>query len=375
MKTLIILLIYLTCYIPTLILLAIIPYITRKTVCFGICIPEEAHSNSDIIRIKKAYLNKMILCGILLSIASLFPAIIMRSEDAYSFLPAGILLMVAIMYIFYFKSRNQVKYIKSKMNWVNESSQVIIVDTSFRNKKHIASPMWFMLYVLVIIITIISAYVLYDTIPNRIPSGWNFNGEVKGWMQKSYASLLWAPMVQTFLMIVMVLSYWMIGKSKQIIDPANPRKSSDQNRSFRYMWSIYIIITGFVLTIMICSLQLSMFGFIKNKLVITILPLASVFCIVVAALILSIITGQSGSRLFTNKAAPSSDSKISSRDDDIYWKLGLFYYNPDDPSIFIEKRFGIGWTNNWSRPISWILTFGLLAFITGFIVLSNTLVK
>ena len=33
-------------------------------------------------------------------------------------------------------------------------------------------------------------------------------------------------------------------------------------------------------------------------------------------------------------------------DDDKYWVLGCFYYNPNDPSTFVQKRFGIGWTVN-----------------------------
>lgn len=377
MKTLVILLLYLTCYIPTLVLLAINPYITRKAICFGVCIPEDAHSNPEIIGIKKSYRNKVLLFGGLLSIPSLLPAIIIQNENAYSFLPAGILLMVAIMYILYFKYHNQVKHMKSKMNWIDESPQIVIVDTSFRNKKFVASPLWFISYVLVIIITIISTYVLYDTIPNRIPTGWDFSGEVKGWMQKSYKTLLWAPMVQAFIMIIMVFSYWMIGKAKQIIDPTDPGKSAHQNRRFRYLWSIYIIATGFVLTAMIGFIQISMFGVVKSKLIISGLPLVVVFGIVTGSIILSLTTGQGGSRLFTNKAGAGSTAgnKISRRDDDKYWVLGLFYYNPEDPSFVVEKRFGIGWTNNWARPISWVLTIGLLALITGFIVLSNTLTK
>ena len=28
------------------------------------------------------------------------------------------------------------------------------------------------------------------------------------------------------------------------------------------------------------------------------------------------------------------------------WKLGMFYFNPSDPSILVERRFGVGWTLN-----------------------------
>jgi len=377
MKTSVVLLLYLTCYIPTLILIAINPYITRKTVFFGVCIPEDAHSNAEIAAIKKSYRNKTLLFGGLISIVSFLPSIFIQSEAAYSFLPASIFLLVAMMYIFYFKCHNQVKILKSRMNWIDENSQVVIVDTTFRNKKFIASPLWFISYLFLITITIILTYLLYDTIPEKIPTGWNFNGEVKGWMQKSYKTLLWAPIVQSFIMIIMVFSYWMIGKAKQIIDPADPGKSSDQNRSFRYIWSIYIITTGFVLIAMIGFIQLSIFGLIKNKLVIIALPQVVVLGIVIGSIILSLITGQGGSRLFRNKASVGSDygNKISRRDDDKYWKFGLFYFNSEDPSFIVEKRFGIGWTNNWARPISWILTIGLLVLVIGFTVLSNKLTK
>ncbi|HOV26856.1 MAG TPA: DUF5808 domain-containing protein [Pseudobacteroides sp.] len=377
MKISVILLIYLTCYIPTLILIAIAPYITRKNIFFGVCIPDEAHSNTEIAAIKKSYRNKTLLFGGLISIASFLPSIFIQSDVAYLFSTAGIFLLVALMYIFYFKSHNQVKNLKSRMNWTDESSQVVIVDTGFRNKKLIASLLWFISHVFLIAITIILTYVLYETIPDKLPTGWNFDGEVRGWMQKSYKTLLWAPMTQSFLLIMMIFSYWMIGKAKQAIDPADPEKSSEQNRRFRYMWSIYIIAVGFVLIAMIGFIQLSIFGLIKNKLVIIAIPQIVVLSIVACSIILALITGQGGSRLFKNKAnaGSSSENKASRTDDDKYWKLGLFYFNAEDPSFIVEKRFGIGWTINWARPISWILISSLLLFIIVFTVLNNKLIQ
>lgn len=40
---------------------------------------------------------------------------------------------------------------------------------------------------------------------------------------------------------------------------------------------------------------------------------------------------------------------------DRYWKLGIFYLNPEDDSIFVPKRFGIGYTLNFARPVSWFV--------------------
>ena len=40
---------------------------------------------------------------------------------------------------------------------------------------------------------------------------------------------------------------------------------------------------------------------------------------------------------------------------DEHWKLGMFYYNPDDPALLVEKRLGIGYTFNFARGQSWVI--------------------
>ena len=50
-------------------------------------------------------------------------------------------------------------------------------------------------------------------------------------------------------------------------------------------------------------------------------------------------------------------------DEDRYWKGGLIYMNRQDPSVFVEKRFGVGWTMNLANPRGYIVivTFSLIA--------------
>ncbi len=53
------------------------------------------------------------------------------------------------------------------------------------------------------------------------------------------------------------------------------------------------------------------------------------------------------------KASTSADRQPTSavfRDDDQYWYGGFFYSNPDDPALFVEKRYGLGWTLNFGHP-------------------------
>jgi|GEM_PF-1941751 len=42
------------------------------------------------------------------------------------------------------------------------------------------------------------------------------------------------------------------------------------------------------------------------------------------------------------------------------WKLGMFYFNPEDQALWVEKRFGVGYTLNFAHAMAWII---LAAFI------------
>jgi hypothetical protein len=49
------------------------------------------------------------------------------------------------------------------------------------------------------------------------------------------------------------------------------------------------------------------------------------------------------------------------RSGDHFWRWGLFYYNPADPTLFIQHRSGPGYTLNFANKISWTLPAFLVA--------------
>jgi uncharacterized membrane protein len=46
-----------------------------------------------------------------------------------------------------------------------------------------------------------------------------------------------------------------------------------------------------------------------------------------------------------------------------FWKLGIFYYNPEDKRTFLPKRFGIGWTLNFARPAAYLFILVPIAVV------------
>ncbi len=47
-----------------------------------------------------------------------------------------------------------------------------------------------------------------------------------------------------------------------------------------------------------------------------------------------------------------------------YWIWGMFYFNPDDPRIFVPKKVQwLGWTLNFGQPMAIVFTIITLAII------------
>ena len=84
------------------------------------------------------------------------------------------------------------------------------------------------------------------------------------------------------------------------------------------------------------------------------LPLVFVFVLV--AIVVLARLGQGGSRMPVGDDArvASSAVPVGDRSPDRYWKLGIFYFNRDDSAVFVEKRFGLGYSLNFARPTAWI---------------------
>lgn len=89
------------------------------------------------------------------------------------------------------------------------------------------------------------------------------------------------------------------------------------------------------------------------------LPLAPVFTLVVIVVLARL--GQGGSRVATTQSSSTPSAvPVGDRTLDRYWKLGVFYFNPDDSAIFVEKRFGLGYSLNFARPTTWFIMALLL---------------
>jgi len=80
-------------------------------------------------------------------------------------------------------------------------------------------------------------------------------------------------------------------------------------------------------------------------------------------LVLALLWHPQRSRTKTSTSADRGSTDAVFRDDDQYWSGGVFYNNPDDPALFVPKRFGLGWTLNFGHPQAKLVLIGVLVVI------------
>lgn len=335
---------------------AFIPHWTRKTENFGVSIPENYYDRSDFKKMRVNYtivlniVNVIMFAVLLFFVNALSESFIIISIFLYIFL------FILFSFLYYLRFHFNMKKIKQNENWIKEKEEVIIVDTTFSDEKLIHSNGWFLIPFFIVILTIVYTMLVYDKIPNEIPIHTSFSGEVT-YEEKSIKNLLFLPGTQLFLIGIFIFVNFVIKHSKQQVAVQNPETSKKQNIIFRRRWSMYIIISSILMTLLITYSQFTLiYPALRPYEDIVIFSVIGLF--IIGAIILSVVTGQGGSRIKID--GDREESRIE-RDDDKYWKLGQFYFNRNDPSIFVEKRFGIGWTNNWAHPISWILLIAIVA--------------
>ncbi|MHB9928830.1 DUF1648 domain-containing protein [Clostridium botulinum] len=340
------------------------PKTTRKDVFLGVRIPEE---ESEKMEIKNIY-RSFVLWNIIISL----PVIFLLSFIVYKFNNIGLLVLFTFIYIFisfliYLKFNNDVKKLKSNKNWFKNKKQVIAVDTEFSSEnanKSLISPWWFLIPILIILITIFMNIKAYPNLPNKVATHWDFNGNVNGYQNKSTFLIYQMPLMELFITSIFFLCYKIIGWSKKQISAVNPEESKTRNKLFRRILSIYMTFSAIAMTIFLSIINFEIMKVIDiNDKYMMYFSLIFTLSIIIATILLGVKVGQGGSNLKLNYKNDNKNNFIN-KDDDDHWILGnTIYYNKEDPSLFIEKRFGIGWTINAGRPLGLIIYISLILII------------
>ena len=346
---------------PLGVMVAAIPYLTRKTESFGVSIEERHWLDPEIRGMRRTYALGTGTAAALVLLAGLAAAAFLDERSLVWLLPALTGVMLIAQAAFYLRFHFRMKALKVRRGLLS-SEQEIVADTAFHREKRAFSNRWLLPHLAVAAATAAFCLIFYDRFPEQLVMQYDLQGNPTRTVGKSYPGVLMPVILQLFLVLMFWITNYMIASSKQQLDASRPRQSLVQNLAFRRRWSAFMLIAGFLMVLSFAVMPLQMMFQFPVSAALAALLAASMF-IVLGSIVLAVTTGQGGSRIRVGEPAGEPAAGRVNRDDDRHWKLGVFYFNPDDPAIFLEKRFGVGWTVNWARPAAWALLFGPLVLI------------
>lgn len=331
------------------IILSSVPFVTRSSECFGINVGTKLSGSNQLLKWKRQY---VVLTG---SLAAGFFLFILFVPWFLGVLIFYLAFSFGIYLIYHFRTKSWKK--KQIANGNLEEQAIVMVEASYDKEKFILSSWYYFIPFLLFLLTLFLTFLLYDQAPTQFPAHWKLNGVFETEKAKTPVHALIWPASQFFAILTFLGIHLTIQKSKRIIDLDNPDISLTRMKRANALYSRLMFGASLLMVLFFGFLQCSFLlhwswttvrvGFI----VLWILLLIALFW-------LTFFVGQGGSRL---KVMGIRRERNMVQKDDRYWKLGIFYFNRLDPALFIEKRFGIGWTVNLARPIIWIILFIVLA--------------
>jgi uncharacterized membrane protein len=284
---------------PVILITAITPVVTRKTEAFGVTIPEQVKRQSYIRSHIKRYVGISILLGVILLVILFFLLQQQLSEEAVAWNYAiGLLLYTILTFIVYYTSHRAIKSWKQQQSWYNEqlSVQKVVVQTSFQPKRYVISLAWYIPHLLLIAFTTAYSLIRYDDFPQMLPIKYDFSGEITSSVEKSIQSLLTLSFVALAIVITFLMSHFAIVKSKQVVESHDPQGSLERNRIFRFAWSVFTGVAGFIVVLIMCVAQLTPLQLwdYSSFMIVTGIGIGAVL---VGAIGLSVKLGQGGSRI------------------------------------------------------------------------------
>jgi uncharacterized membrane protein len=279
-------------------------------------------------------------------------------------------LIIPIFFAAYVPNWKKAVQLKEERGW--QVSGMLFSDTSNTRGNLSSIPWgWYIVCAIIIFATFIAAIIQFPSLPDMIAGHLDASIQPTRYVEKTWGSVLMMPIMNAATFAVMILTAIAIEKAKLQIDPTHPKLSFAQHQIYRRRMghSIGFMTFGIVVLIAILGLPFifpdsSLWGIhiFAICMVLFIAPL-----VVLTAVMLK--TGQGGCNVkldITEKEIKKSPS--IGRGDDKFWIWGMFYYNPEDPAIIVENRFGTNLGVNYARlPVKIVLAIFTLAIIVMYV--------
>ncbi|GGJ11953.1 hypothetical protein GCM10010885_21650 [Alicyclobacillus cellulosilyticus] len=342
----------------------VLPLVVPPTLPFGVRVPLEYADHAAVRHAARAYRRR--LAGIGLAALALDIATWFLSPGPA--LAAGIALVLATgaaCYANYYAAHRALQRVKEAEGWFAGRTQVIAAETRGQERR---SPSWWWsapawgVFLSVIAIGIWR----YPQIPERFPIHFTAEGTPTQWATKSVGSVFGTCVPGLLLLLINLLVHTFGRRSRIDVDPEAPADSVQRQAARNRRWIAAFWVSCTFAEVGLGMASLVLWGMLSPASAWAIwgMPLVIVLGAILPWVVALILPGPAPRTTADTPApgatAPGQPPHVVHRDDDRFWKAGVFYVNPDDPAFLVPKRFGVGWTFNFGHRAAW---WGMLALL------------
>ncbi len=304
-------------------ILQAMPLLTRRGIFFSATVDPGFPQSADGRRLLRSYRWQVALW----SVAAVLLALLLIAEHPLIASMAPLFgLMAVVGFIYWRKFREVHTHYGDRRAEIRQASLESPAPVESIN-------VWTALLPFVVLVaTALYLYAHWNQIPQRFPVHWGADGQPNRWSMRDWQGV-YAPLMMGAGMNVLLLGFaWVLAHQT--------RKTVMRRITIRVIeFVIYLTTLSFVVVALLPLISIPVW----------LLPM--VMFVSVAGLIYW---------SYRQLTATTAEDTLPEPQRDSYWKAGVFYWNPNDPAIFVAKRVGIGYTMNFANKWAWVALFGIL---------------
>lgn len=341
---------------------------TGPSFLFGVRVPSDAQTDPDVQRLKSSF-QRNLRRGTWISAGLTAVVFLLRPAWSIWILADSWFLPVLVFYALHCRCWRRARELKAARGWVVRDRRTMLVGRRSTNELSPFPIGWILTCVLILVASVWIAAARYPGLPTQIPTHFDAALRPDAWSPKSPLTVFLISGAHLAFLVVHTIVIWVIRRQKMQVDVDNLVLSYARHRMHRRRLGHGYGFLGLCLSLNMAILQLATVDALPERFrgaAPVVLWIVTFGCFVPVVWI-HWRDGQGGSKLSPVLApadyeaaglrpAENEPLSVATRGDDRFWKFGLFYFNPDDPTLFVEDRFGTGTGVNYARPLAKVLT-------------------
>jgi len=328
-------------------LLMYTPVIRGEDAFFGVRVSTETY-NGEGKRLLHQYYFWLVMTfleieaiGVVISIFR--PQVLVaRIAILFLFLPAA-----QILYVIYYNKVKPYRLVEEKQRFATTLHHRRLADyTNIALEIAIA---------LLIIAPIPILIYYYPLLPDRIPVHWDYRGVANRWGTKSFATVFMLPIMMLYLQGFMVIMKHGLMQAKMTLPVEHTAEYLKLKEESLAVTMKLMDQVRLAVSVMLSALSLAIIATVTDNRALTLG--ITIITLSMTIVVLGIVVYKIYTLVMINSKlkATTGRSYVQRQTDADRWYLGgLFYFNPDDPALWVEKMVGIGYTINMGNKRAYL---------------------